>query len=155
MPQSQLTPRRRWPSSTGAYVILVRLDAPVTVSVDRLGHPVLPVGIYGYCGSARGPGGLDARLARHHRSTKSRHWHVDHLTSVGAIIHTFALPGGDECSCVAALTAMPKVVQPVSGFGSSDCRHCHAHLVAFPTNWPISDLISSVNLALSGEQIPD
>ncbi|MBT3910138.1 MAG: GIY-YIG nuclease family protein, partial [Rhodospirillaceae bacterium] len=152
MPQSPLKPDKSWPSSRGAYVILIRLDAPATVNVERLGHPVLPAGVYGYCGSARGPGGLGARLARHHRPTKPRHWHVDHLTTVGEIIHAVALPSGDECSCVAALMTIPRVVQPVSGFGSSDCRHCRSHLVAFPINWSISKLTTSVNLAISVEQ---
>lgn len=112
-------------------------------------------GVYGYCGSAPGPGGLGARLTRHHRPTKTRHWHVDHLTTVGEIIHTFALPGGDECSCVAALTAIQDVIQPVRGFGSSDCRRCRAHLVSFPTNWRVNNLIVSADLALSSEQVPD
>jgi Uri superfamily endonuclease len=41
---------------------------------------ILPAGRYLYCGSAKGPGGLKARLSRHMRRGKSVRWHIDRLT---------------------------------------------------------------------------
>jgi Uri superfamily endonuclease len=43
----------------------------------------LPAGRYLYCGSAKGRGGLKARLSRHMRRGKSVRWHVDQLPEQG------------------------------------------------------------------------
>jgi Uri superfamily endonuclease len=55
----------------------------------------LPAGRYLYCGSAKGPGGLKARLSRHMRRGKSVRWHVDQLTEQGLVIGSWIFPGGD------------------------------------------------------------
>ncbi|WP_296520394.1 DUF123 domain-containing protein [Rhodoplanes sp.] len=89
----------------------------------------LPAGRYLYCGSARGPGGLRARIARHLRRRKTLRWHVDRLTTRGTVFAVWAIPGGDECDLVARLAALPV---PLPGFGSSDCRRCRSHLLAWP-----------------------
>ncbi len=81
------------------------------------------------CGSARGPGGLRARLSRHFRKEKRLHWHVDQLTAVAAIKGVWIAEGGDECALNAALGALPT---PLPGFGSSDCPRCVAHLRRIP-----------------------
>jgi Uri superfamily endonuclease len=63
-------------------VLVLRLDTPQTIAIGRLGSIDFPVGWYLYVGSAHGPGGLHARLARHRRrlgGTKRAHWHVDYL----------------------------------------------------------------------------
>jgi Uri superfamily endonuclease len=57
---------------------------------------VLPAGRYLYCGSAKGPGGLKARLSRHMRRGKSVRWHVDQLTEQGLVIGGWIFPEGDE-----------------------------------------------------------
>ncbi len=86
---------------------------------------MLAPGLYLYCGSARGPGGLAARLARHMRREKRAHWHVDQLTCAGDVLGAWVFPGGDECAVNATLEKFPT---PLEGFGSSDCRHCRSHL---------------------------
>lgn len=112
------------PTAPGAYVLWLRLDAPLRVSAgDRPG--LLYPGDYLYCGSARGPGGLRARLARHWRREKRPHWHVDQITLAGRPLAAWIDEGGDECALNAALGALPI---PVPGFGSSDCPRCAAHL---------------------------
>jgi hypothetical protein len=40
-----------------------------------------------------------------------------------------AAPGGNECVIIAALADLP---HPVPGFGSTDCRCCRSHLLAWP-----------------------
>ena len=63
----------------GAYLLLVELAKPL--SLTQRGKPVsLAAGTYAYCGSANGPGGIAARVARHMRKDKKAHWHVDALT---------------------------------------------------------------------------
>ncbi len=115
------------PAAPGAYALLVSLRAPVPLP-PRLAA-TLAAGRYLYVGSARGPGGIRARCARHLRRPKPRRWHVDWLTESGDEIAALALPGGDECALVDMLRRRPGVSLPVAGFGSSDCRRCPAHLV--------------------------
>jgi len=125
------------PTTAGAYVLALRLDAPLPVRVGKTSAS-LPAGDYLYCGSARGPGGLRARLARHIRPQKRAHWHIDQLTSAARILGAFIDEAGDECALSAALDRLPA---PVAGFGSSDCRRCAAHLrfwpegAALPSGW--------------------
>lgn len=118
-------------SAPGAYVLWIDLDRPVTLAIPRLGSPTLGPGRYAYCGSAQGPGGIRARVARHLQPAKRTHWHVDRLTAAGRVGSVMALPGGNECALLAILLARDGAAVPVEGFGSSDCRSCAAHLVAF------------------------
>jgi Uri superfamily endonuclease len=118
------------PADPGAYLLLIGLRRKVAIR----GHPSwpesLPRGWYLYAGSAYGPGGLRGRLARHFRPTKVRHWHVDQLTAEGEI-HAMAYAGRRECELVAALSGLPEITMPAPGFGSSDCRICRSHLLAY------------------------
>lgn len=97
----------------------------------RGGAALLAAGDYLYCGSARGPGGLRARLARHMRRDKRPHWHVDQLTGAGKLLGAWIEIGGSECALNEALAGLPF---PLPGFGSSDCRRCVAHLRFFPAS---------------------
>jgi Uri superfamily endonuclease len=113
------------PSVPGAYVLVIEMARPLTIALPRKPAMTLGTGRYLYCGSARGPGGLSARLRRHMRRGKSVRWHVDRLTEVGDVIGAWALPGGDECELAAALSSLPA---PIAGFGSTDCARCRSHL---------------------------
>ncbi|MDA8230600.1 MAG: GIY-YIG nuclease family protein [Magnetospirillum sp.] len=108
------------PALPGAYVLAIILDAPMAG---------LPAGRYLYCGSARGPGGLRARLGRHMRKGKAVRWHVDRLTEAGWVLGAWVFPDQSECDLVAQLARLPV---PLPGFGSSDCRVCPSHLLAWP-----------------------
>lgn len=112
------------PKEAGAYALLVSLPAPLAVKAGS-NRATLAPGLYLYCGSARGPGGLAARMARHMRREKRAHWHVDQLTRDGDVLGAFVFPGGDECAINAVLADLPS---PLEGFGSSDCRRCRSHL---------------------------
>src|SRR3954452_25262653 len=70
------------PAVAGAYLLLLTLDAPLSVALPHRVPVALPVGRYLYAGSARGPCGLRARLARHLRRDKAVHWHIDRITTV-------------------------------------------------------------------------
>jgi histidyl-tRNA synthetase len=116
------------PAAPGAYALWLRLAAPLAASAGK-NRAVLSPGDYLYCGSARGPGGLRARLVRHIRREKRAHWHVDQLTCLADIPGAFVLEGGDECALNEALRALPI---PFPGFGSSDCPRCASHLRFLP-----------------------
>jgi Uri superfamily endonuclease len=118
------------PPGAGAYGLLIRLARPTRLGIRTLGRPRLAAGLYLYLGSARGPGGIAARVRRHLRQDKPLHWHVDHLTRRARVVEILAVPGGSECRLADMARALPGVHVPVPGFGSSDCRRCPAHLLA-------------------------
>ncbi len=116
------------PAGPGAYALLIVLPGPVEMSLR--GRPtVVRAGRYIYCGSANGPGGIRARVARHLRRDKNLHWHVDHLTITGTVEAVVAAPGASECDLMARAAALPHAEIAEPGFGSSDCPSCPAHLV--------------------------
>jgi len=133
----------------GTYLLLIRLDADAQFQVGRLGEVCLQAGWYGYTGSARGPGGLKARLARHQRATKKRHWHIDYLLDMGTIYAIWQCGSLDrlECDWARALNEnIPGTRFPVPGFGSSDC-HCPAHLIQFSESPPDEMVLQALQIA--------
>jgi Uri superfamily endonuclease len=122
------------PSLPGAYVLAVEIVKPVKVAIPGQPTKRLGPGRYLYCGSAWGPGGLKARLARHMRRGKAVRWHIDRLTETGVVAGAWIFPGGNECDLVAALSKLPV---PIEGFGSTDCTRCRSHLF----HWPL-DLLN-------------
>ena len=123
------------PAAPGTYVLIVKADAPIVLSMPRLGSVTLSAGLYGYVGSAHGPGGLRARVSRHLRIGKPLHWHIDYLTAALAVVCVIAVEASAdlECTWVRRLIGLRGASVPAVGFGSSDCRaHCPAHLVRLP-----------------------
>ena len=118
------------PGGPGAYLLLLALGRPLALAIRGLPPAILPPGWYIYAGSARGPGGIRARLARHLRSGKRAHWHIDHLSEAAVARRGFPAPAAGECTLLRALLARPGFRAPVPGFGSSDCRGCASHLLA-------------------------
>ena len=123
-------------SVVGTYIVALWLETAQTIRVGRLGPIQFPAGWYLYAGSALGPGGLTARLARHRRRLgrgKKPHWHVDYLREQAAW-HGAWVRASDqplECRWAAALRDLPGAEIVAHGFGASDCN-CPAHLVRVP-----------------------
>jgi len=113
----------------GVYVLVVHLARGCRVRVGRLGRRFFGPGWYCYAGSAQR--GLLARLRRHARRRKVRHWHIDSLTAVGSVVGAWVGESAKsaECRLAAALSVRGEVTV---GFGASDCR-CRGHLVRFRT----------------------
>ena len=111
----------------GVYVLLIRLDRDASIEVGRLGSAQLKAGSYAYVGSAMG--GLDGRIARHLRTEKRTHWHIDYLLEHATVTRVLEIETAErlECGLSRALAALDRSSTPVPGFGSSDCG-CHAHL---------------------------
>jgi sugar fermentation stimulation protein A len=114
----------------GTYLLVLRLDEAAEIEVGRLGRIAFPAGWYVYIGSALG--GLGARLRRHARLEKRRHWHVDALRAASTLVAIAVRIGPDrvECQAAALVAGLAGGSQPAPRFGSSDCR-CHSHLVFF------------------------
>jgi len=121
------------PEEPGIYILILRLSQSTAISVGKLGDFTFPAGWYAYVGSARGPGGLAARVSRHWRASETCHWHIDYLrlhAEPVAVWYT-ATSRNLECRWAKVLLELPGAAKPVSSFGSSDCR-CPTHLVRFP-----------------------
>lgn len=116
------------PASPGSYVLLIELGQGACVLRRGTALPFAP-GWYAYVGSARGPGGLRARLSRHLRSDKKPHWHVDALTAIAVRLVGFAVEGAFECDLGARLVRSGHFSHVHPGFGSSDCHTCPSHLL--------------------------
>ena len=129
------------PDARGSYLLVLRVAQRLELEVGRLGWRSFPAGRYVYTGSALGPGGVPARVARHLRAGKPSKWHIDYLDAVAPIIAVSAAYGTlrGECEWSRRLAALPGCQAPVSGFGSSDCRAgCAAHLWRLPDELPLS-----------------
>ncbi len=133
-------------SEPGAYLLAIDLKRRLTLEIASLSRsrraPVLMPGRYVYCGSAYGPGGPMARIARHLKRHKAIRWHVDRLTAAGSVVQTGIVAGGSECALFVGLCALPGISVPLPGFGSSDCRDCAAHLATVPVDFDIADYLS-------------
>jgi len=119
------------PRDPGAYVLLIELDRRLPLDLPAFRGAAIAPGIYGYCGSAYGFGGIRARVAHHLRQDKAVRWHVDRLTLAGRVSRVGIRLAGHECDLVGTL--LDRGGDPVlPGFGSSDCRGCPAHLLRLP-----------------------
>ena len=117
------------PSLPGVYAMAIEFADAVAVTLSGQPPITLPAGRYLYCGSAKGPGGLKARLSRHMRRGKSVRWHVDQLTEQGLDDRRFGyfpeVTSARWCECVricqcqlpgsAAVIARPAAVICYSG----------------------------------------
>lgn len=116
--------------SKGTYALVLHLEGREEITVGKLGTFTFPVGYYLYVGSALGPGGLEARLARHRRRPKKLRWHIDYLLEHAQLVEVWSAASTDRMECVWAQAAreLTGSEMPASGFGSSDCR-CLSHLI--------------------------
>lgn len=116
----------------GIYVVMYRLRRACILKVGKLGTFSFPAGFYFYCGSAKGGGGLDARLQRHLNSQREKHWHIDYLKPFAEPVNIWAIDSHEstECELVRLIEAVDGVQYPVCQFGASDCREkCISHLL--------------------------
>ncbi|MDF1499106.1 MAG: GIY-YIG nuclease family protein [Anaerolineales bacterium] len=134
-----------FPSAGGLYLLLFGLTEPSKLDIGRLGSFHFRPGSYAYIGSARGPGGLAARLARHLRPAQHKrpHWHIDHLLNKASIQGVGWSFEGELCECgwAAALSALG--VRRPRRFGSSDCR-CAGHLIEFQPQTTIQRVLRTI-----------
>jgi Uri superfamily endonuclease len=136
----------------GTYVLVAEVQSAQEITIGRLGTYVFPAGYYLYVGSAGGPGGLEARLARHLRQGKRLHWHVDYLLQQARVVDIWKAPSprSTECLWARALLSLPGAQIVVDGFGASDCR-CRSHLIHFRALPSFRDFLTRLqNLGVSG-----
>jgi len=108
----------------GSYVLLIQLPKEQTITIGSLKALHFPGGYYAYVGSAMG--GFKARISRHLKSNKKRHWHIDYLLDKASITGIILGETIARTECTIA-QALSRQFDSVPGFGCSDCR-CHSHL---------------------------
>lgn len=109
----------------GAYLLLLEFKEAARVEVGALGNLPFRKGHYIYVGSAMA--NLAARMARHLRVHKTRHWHIDYLRPRAASVEALAVRASDRLECDLA-HALARVLEPgPRGFGCTDCA-CATHL---------------------------
>ncbi len=110
-------------------MLVFRVPRDVCLRVGRLGEYWVRAGCYAYVGSAFGPGGLRARLARHLRRGGRRHWHIDALKQVAQAQEAWVSRSrvSLEHAWATYLARMPGIRIPIRRFGASDCD-CRSHL---------------------------
>ena len=112
----------------GTYALILQSHSNEKIRVGRWGQLDLQPGFYIYVGSAFGPGGLRARVSRHFRTGKPKHWHIDYLREFATPLSTWISYETEhlEHQWAGILFEMPEMT-PIKGFGCSDCD-CQAHL---------------------------
>jgi Uri superfamily endonuclease len=137
-------------------VLILRLPRHATIRVGRLGRFRFPPGWYAYVGSARGPGGLAARLSRHLRLSKPLRWHIDYLRAHAQPTEIWYTVGIQkrECAWARAMAELPGASIPVPRFGASDCC-CPAHLIRFAAPPDLKAFARAVGESVSQERLND
>jgi Uri superfamily endonuclease len=107
------------------YFLFIRLEEDTPIEVGKKGTILFRRGFYCYVGRAKR--NVVARLRRHLRQKKRKHWHIDFLLQKGKITWVVLLESDAECFLADFLRRHPLVEDAVFGFGSSDCR-CPSHL---------------------------
>jgi Uri superfamily endonuclease len=102
--------------------------------VGSLGEHRYPNGYFLYIGSAKGPGGLRARVQRHLRPDcqKRHHWHIDRLSAIAKIKQIWWYLGTHAIECKWAKCLEETGLRMPPKFGASDCR-CQGHLIQVDT----------------------
>jgi Uri superfamily endonuclease len=131
-----VTPVADIPADPGTYVLGLELTRRIDTVIGALGRFAFEPGLYLYVGSARGPGGLAARLNHHLHSRARPHWHLDHLRETASPIAVWFLEGSERRECIWATRLARSVClsSGPAGFGASDCR-CETHLFRTTDPW--------------------
>ena len=108
----------------GSYLLLLELDTPEDIQVGKRLRINFNKGFYGYVGSASV--GLEWRLARHIRTQKEHHWHIDYLVNRAVVRTVIYAETSEKKECLIA-QALASRLPSIFGFGCSDCR-CDSHL---------------------------
>jgi len=127
----------------GVYVLIFQIAKPFNVNVGGLGKVDFKPGTYLYVGSARGKGGIKARVMRHLSKEKKLKWHIDYLTSSNNVNILCVIYSYTKNPLEPALVRKLEVCleRVVKGFGSTDTR-LYTHL--FRTEMDLQSVIELV-----------
>lgn len=119
------------------YTLIIDLPHPRNIPVGKRGVYSFDPGNYAYVGSALN--GLENRIARHLRQDKKLHWHIDFLLQYAGVREVVYVESSEKWECSIARELL-KTLEPVPGFGCSDCR-CLAHLFFSENSTALSEVV--------------
>jgi Uri superfamily endonuclease len=156
-PGDNLLNMNRYPPDAGTYALILGLDETLSLTVGRLGRYEFQSGVYVYCGSAMGSGGLRARLGHHLKTDKrgNPHWHIDWLFPQMRTLGCCYFAGHEilECRWSQALANLRGARVIVPHFGASDCSMgCQAHLIYCSSRIKI-EFIRNVLSSITGKDV--
>jgi len=120
------------PPLPGTYSLMIFASRAVRVRVGSLGSFSFPRGVYLYVGSARGKGGLKARVQRHLTRPKVKRWHIDYLMGCDAfraVAVSFGISAARRERVIAQELVASGMRPYINGFGSSDDPKTPSHLL--------------------------
>ena len=141
------------PGAPGVYLLLLSLPVRVEAQIGQLRQIAFAPGLYGYAGSALGPGGLAARLKRHAAGAGRRHWHIDYLLPHAHLLGALARADPQRLECAWAAWAGERALACIRGFGSSDCA-CPGHLFFFGPDIDETQVIEQARRELAADWYP-
>jgi len=118
-------------SDRGGYLLILKLEEDLSLSVGSLGEVDFRSGYYCYVGSAMK--NLSARMSRHLRKRRNFHWHIDYLRDRSSVLACLPIRSAVTLECEMAGAVMRIADGSVPCFGSSDCA-CPSHLFRFASN---------------------
>ncbi len=98
-------------------MLLIGLDRDRDIEVGALPLRHFRKGYYCYVGSAKGPGGIEARIERHMRENKRIRWHIDYLLEYAKIEGAYFSAEMEEIDIARRFSER---FRGVPGFGASD-----------------------------------
>lgn len=118
------------PRTPGIYTLVLNVVKDTELTIGKLGRFFFEEGYYVYVGSARGFGGLRARIKRHLSRSKKLKWHIDYLTAcknimVDAVVFSCSRNADTESRLASLLYR--ELAPFIKRFGSSDTRD-YTHL---------------------------
>ena len=118
-------------SEPGTYALVLYAHKCDSAQIGRWGRLDIRPGHDVDVGSAFGPGGLSARVARHCRKGGAKHWHIDYLREFAVPVSVWYSHSTRraEHNWAKALSET-EGAEPVKGFGCTDCQ-CASHLFYF------------------------
>lgn len=134
------------PDKKGSYCLIFYLKASTEVTVGKFGTYYFLQGYYFYFGSAKGSGGLRARINRHISMEKKKFWHIDYLRpTMDFIAMIFTTDINKDCEWCQKAREKYSFSVPVKKFGSGDCLSgCKAHLLHSTTLVDLNEFRNSL-----------
>ncbi len=119
------------PPFPGVYVLVLNIRCNTIVSTRGSKSFRIDKGYYLYIGSARGRGGIRARVTRHLRKDKKLFWHIDYLLSNNCVkvagVYYKVLEKNIDLESIIAERLVEKL-EYIEGFGCSDKKRDKSHL---------------------------
>jgi len=103
-----------------AYLLFIKLDRDISISVGSLGEILFKKGVYVYVGS--GGRNIYKRVERHFKREKKLRWHIDYLTARYQPYKAWIIHGEDLDEERLASILIERYPY-IKGFGATDSRH--------------------------------